>query len=59
MLYQNVQDLQKKKYYGILNPEHLCGRAPKQVEDFIKNKVEPILEKYKELAKDISVEVKV
>ena len=51
--------LTKEEIMHALNPDNLCGRAPKQVEDFIKNKVEPILEKYKELAKDISVEVKV
>ncbi len=42
-----------------LNPDHLCGRAPKQVEDFMEERVNPILEKYKDLITDAEVEVNV
>ena len=42
-----------------LNPEHLCGRAAKQVEDFVAERVNPILEKYSDLLQDMSVEVNV
>lgn len=42
-----------------LNPDHLCGRAPKQVEDFIKENVNPVLEKYKDLISNEDVEVNV
>ena len=51
--------LTKEEILHILNPDNLCGRAPKQVEDFIANHVDPILAKYQDLAKDIKVEVKV
>ena len=43
----------------ILNPDNLCGRAPAQVEDFIKEEVDPILEKYRDIINDINVEVNV
>ncbi len=42
-----------------LNPDHLCGRAPKQVEDFVEERVNPVLEKYSDLLQDVSVEVNV
>lgn len=42
-----------------LNPDHLCGRAPKQVEDFIEERVNPVLEKYKDLITTTDVEVNV
>ena len=51
--------LTKEEILHILNPDHLCGRAPKQVEDFIKTKVDPILETYKDLTKGVTAEVKV
>lgn len=51
--------LTKEEILHILNPDHLCGRAPKQVEDFIKAKVDPILETYKDLTKGVTTEVKV
>ena len=51
--------LTKEEILHILNPDHLCGRAPKQVEDFIKIKVDPILETYKDLTKGVTAEVKV
>lgn len=51
--------LTKEEIMHALNPDNLCGRAPKQVEDFIKNAVDPILEKYGDLIKDINVQVNV
>ncbi len=51
--------LTKEEIMKALNPENLCGRAPHQVEDFIKEQVDPILEKYANLIKDINVEVNV
>jgi len=51
--------LTKEEIMHALNPDNLCGRAPKQVEDFIATAVEPVLEKYKDLIKGINVEVNV
>lgn len=51
--------LTKEEILNALNPDKLCGRAPQQVEDFIKERVNPVLEKYGELLQDIDVEVKV
>lgn len=51
--------LTKEEIMEALNPENLCGRAPKQVEDFIANNVNPILEKYKDLIQNEEMEVKV
>lgn len=51
--------LTKEEILQALNPDNLCGRAPKQVEDFITNYVDKTLEKYKDLIKDINIEVKV
>ncbi len=33
---------------GIMKPENFVGRAPEQTEEFVKNVVNPIIEKYKE-----------
>ena len=52
-------DLTKEEILAILNPDHLCGRAPKQVEDFVREKVEPVIEKYKDLLEGVSTEVNV
>lgn len=49
----------KEEILEILNPDNLCGRAISQVEDFIKEEVDPILEKYEDLIQNIDVEVKV
>lgn len=49
----------KEEILEILNPDNLCGRAPAQVEDFIKIEVEPVLEKYADLIQNINVEVNV
>ena len=52
-------DLTKEEILAILNPDHLCGRAAKQVEDFVREKVEPVIEKYKNLLEGVSTEVNV
>ena len=49
----------KEEILNILNPDNLCGRAPRQVEDFIRNDVDPILEKYQDLISEIDIEVNV
>ena len=51
--------LTKEQILKALNPDNLCGRAPHQVENFIKNEVDPVIEKYKDLIKDINIEVNV
>lgn len=51
--------LNKEEILNILNPDNLCGRAKNQVEDFLKEKVDPILKKYADLIKDVNVEVNV
>lgn len=51
--------LTKEEILHALNPDNLCGRAPKQVEDFVEERVNPVLDKYKDLIKDINVEVNV
>ena len=51
--------LTKEEILHILNPDHLCGRAKHQVEDFIKEQVNPVLEKYKDLINKENVDVNV
>ena len=51
--------LTKEEILKVLKPEGLCGRAVHQVEEFIENDVNPVLEKNKDLFKDINVEVNV
>ncbi len=51
--------LTKEEILNILKPEGLCGRAVHQVEEFIENDVNPVLEKNKDLFKGINVEVNV
>ncbi len=51
--------LTQEEILKALNPEGLCGRAVHQVEEFIENEVNPVLEKNKDLFKNISVEVNV
>ena len=51
--------LTKEEILQILNPDNLCGRAKHQVEDFIANQVNPILDKYKDLISNENVEVNV
>lgn len=49
----------REEILEILNPDNLCGRAPRQVEDFVYGTVDPILSKYQDMIKDINVEVNV
>ncbi len=51
--------LTKEEILKALNPDNLCGRAPKQVENFIQTAVNPILDEYKDLIQGLTVEVKV
>lgn len=51
--------LTQKEILHILNPDNLCGRAKNQVEDFINNHVNPVLEKYKELVNKEIAEVNI
>ncbi len=51
--------LTKEEILSALNPDNLCGRAPHQVDDFIKEKVNPVLEKYADLLKFENIEVNV
>ena len=51
--------LTKEEIMKALNPDNLCGRAPRQVEDFIKERVTPILEKYQDLGANVKTEVNV
>lgn len=51
--------LTKEEILKALNPDNLCGRAPHQVEDFITEKVKPVLDKYKDLLKFENIEVNV
>ena len=43
---------------AVMKPENFVGRAPQQVEDFLKDYVEPVLEKNKDLL-GIEVEINV
>ena len=51
--------LTKEEIMQALNPDHLCGRAPRQVEDFIEERVNPVLQKYSDLISNKEVEVNV
>ncbi len=51
--------LTKEEILKILNPDGLCGRAVNQVEEFVKTEVDPVLEKYGNIIKDVTVEVNV
>ncbi|MEF3254785.1 MAG: adenylosuccinate lyase [Deferribacterales bacterium] len=50
--------LSKDEIDNIMNPKDFIGRAPEQVEEFIKEEINPILEKYKD-AVGFSAEIKV
>ena len=41
----------------MLKAENFIGRSKEQVEEFILNDVNPILEKYKNLVKDVELNV--
>lgn len=49
--------LTKEEIIKILEPDKLCGRASNQVEDFIKEKVQPKLEEYKNIIKKVEIEI--
>ena len=51
--------LSKEEIMQALNPENLCGRAVHQVDDFISEKVDPVIEKYKDLLDSVDTEVNV
>ncbi len=51
--------LTKEEIMQALNPDHLCGRAPHQVDDFMAEYVNPVLERYQDLSMDITTEVNV
>ncbi len=51
--------LTKEEILKALNPDNLCGRAPHQVDDFIKEKAQPILNKSADLLNFENIEVKV
>ena len=51
--------LTKEEILKALNPDNLCGRAPHQVDDFIKEKAQPVLDKYVDLLKFENIEVNV
>lgn len=51
--------LTKEEILKALNPDNLCGRAPHQVDDFINEKVQPVLNKYSDLLKFENIEVSV
>ncbi|MCX8083771.1 MAG: adenylosuccinate lyase [Calditerrivibrio sp.] len=50
--------LNSDEIYSIVNPKDFIGRAPEQVEEFLKEEVYPLLEKYKNMI-GINVEIKV
>ena len=51
--------LTKEEILKALNPANLCGRAMHQVDDFITEKVNPVLEKYGHLIEGVTSEVNV
>ncbi len=51
--------LTKDEIMEALSPENLSGRASNQVEDFITSRVNPVLEKYSEYAKDVDIKIEV
>lgn len=51
--------LTKEEILKALSPENLCGRAMHQVDDFIADRVNPVLEKYGDLIEGVSTEVNV
>ena len=51
--------LTKEEILQALNPENLCGRAVHQVDDFIRENVAPVIEKYQNLLEGVNTEVNV
>ena len=54
----NSLKLDKSKIMEVLDPKNFIGFAPVQTEEFIKNEVQPILDKYQDLV-GLSVDLKV
>ena len=50
--------LSAEEIYGIMRPENFVGRAPAQVEDFLREQVEPVLTENRELL-GVQVEINV
>ncbi len=51
--------LTKEEIEKALDPTHLCGRAAKQVEEFVEMVVNHVTEKYQDFIQDIDTEIKV
>lgn len=51
--------LSEEEIMHALNPNNLCGRASKQVEEFISEIVNPILKKYENIIKGLNVSIEV
>ena len=56
--YSERTGLTLEEINAVMKPENFVGRAPQQVEDFLKDYVEPVLEKNKDLL-GIEVEINV
>ena len=55
----NTFGLTKEEILHILNPDNLCGRAKNQVDEFIENQVNPVLERYKDFITNQNIEINV
>jgi len=51
--------LTKEEILQALNPDNLCGRSMKQVEEFVLDKVNPVIEKYSDLLNGVETEINV
>ncbi len=51
--------LTEEEILNAMEPNNLCGRAPKQVEDFVNAEVNPVLQKYCNMISDFNVEINV
>lgn len=49
----------KDEILEILNPDNLCGRASHQVEDYVRDVIDPIIEQNANLIENIDVEINV
>ena len=49
----------KDEILEILNPDNLCGRASHQVEDYVRDVIDPIIEQNADLIENIDVEINV
>ena len=54
----NSLKMDKSKIMEVFDPKNFIGFAPVQTEEFIKNEVQPILDKYQSLV-GLSVDLKV